>query len=176
MLLFSREGLLFSSCTCRMVDDHFGSFRDCVKSRLGCSPEEDGLPGTHPWPPEVSVQSLIYSVGPFLRWVLNSHFCLLRMLQSSALVFKGFHLSFLFAALYCLGFGKCSEGKIALCLRPPEPLPKDVNSLCPSPKLCTGFSALCSCPASANAVTEVGSFFQGYPLSVESKPLYLSLP
>lgn len=108
-------------------------------------------------------------VGPELS------FGLMRVLQSSALVFKGFHLSFLFAALYCLGFGKCSEGKIALCLRPPETLPKDVNSLCPSLKLCTGFSAFCSCPASANAVT-VGSFFQGYSLSVESKPLYLSLP
>lgn len=73
MLLFSGEGSLFSSCTYRMVDDDFGSFRDCVKSILGCSPEDDGLPRTLPWPPEVSVQNLIYSVGPFLRWVLNSH-------------------------------------------------------------------------------------------------------
>lgn len=73
MLLFSGEGSFFSSCTYRMVDDDFGSFRDGAKSRLGCSPEEGGLPRTLPWPPEVSVQSLMYSVGPFLWGVLNSH-------------------------------------------------------------------------------------------------------
>lgn len=70
MLLLSREGSLFSSCAYRMVDDHhFGSFRDCVKSRQGCSLDEDGLPRTHPWPPEVSAQSLIYSVGRTLPLV-----------------------------------------------------------------------------------------------------------